>query len=340
MDETTVYVREQGSVVHKRGERLVVTKDGAELADLPLVHVRQLAVVGNVQLTTQAVAALLQNEVDVVFFSQHFKFRGRLVAGGSKFAQLRHAQLQVMSDEKRALAIARQVVLAKLANQRTAIQGQLAANANSPAQRALREAATGIAAMRDGANTAQSLDSLRGYEGKAGAYYFGAVKALLDPSWGFQGRAYYPPPDPINSVLSLGYSLLLKDAVATVQLIGLDPYLGFFHSIEYARPSLALDVMEEFRPLVVDVLVLDMIQRRELVRADFVKTGRQERPWELSDQGVATMLKGYEERLQTQIRHPITGDLMTCRRCIEQQVRQIANVVLGKAERYIGLTTS
>ena len=137
---------------------------------------------GNVQLTTQAVAALLQNEVDVVYFSQHFKFRGRLVAGGSKFAQLRHAQLQAMSDEQRALAIARQVVLAKLTNQRATLQRQQASNGGVPPPRALGEAVAGIAAMRDGAGTAQSLESLRGYEGKAGAYYFGALKALLDPS--------------------------------------------------------------------------------------------------------------------------------------------------------------
>ena len=338
MDETTVYVREQGAVVRKRGERLVVTKEHDELMDLPLIHVRQLAVVGNVQLTTQAVAALLQNEVDVVFFSQHFKFRGRLVGGGSKFAQLRHAQLQTMSDEARTLDIARWVVNAKLTNQRVITQRQASTYGSGTPPRALSDAVSGIGAMREGADAAQSLDSLRGYEGKAGAYYFGALKALLDPGWGFQGRAYYPPPDPINSVLSLGYSLLLKDMVAAVQLVGLDPYLGFFHTIEYARPSLALDVMEEFRPVLVDTLVLEMVKRRQLTPADFVRTGRTERPWEMSDRGVSTLLKGYEERLQTQVRHPVTGDQVSYRRCLELQVRQIANLVLGKAERYVGVT--
>ena len=337
MDETTIYVREQGAVVRKRGERIVVTKEHDELMDVPLIHVRQLAVVGNVQLTTQAVAALLQQEVDVVFFSEHFKFRGRLVGSGSKFARLRHAQLQAMSDEGRALDIARWVVNAKLANQRVIAQRQ-AGSFEGGAPRAVGEAASGIAAMREAAAAAQSLDSLRGYEGKAGAYYFAALKALLDPGWGFQGRAYYPPPDPINAVLSLGYSLLLKDTVAAVQLVGLDPYLGFFHTIEYARPSLALDVMEEFRPMVVDTLVLEMVKRRQLTPADFVRTGRTERPWEMSDRGVAVLLKGYEERLQTEVRHPVSGDQVSYRRCLELQVRQIAHLVLGKAERYVGVT--
>lgn len=338
MNETTVYVREQGAVVRKRGERLVVSKGYEELMDLPLVHLRQLALVGNVQLTTQAVALLLQHEVDVVFFSQYFKFRGRLVAGGSKFAQLRHAQLQAMSDEARALEIARWVVLGKLANQRMLVQRQTADYGQAKPPRALSEAISGIAAMSDGATRAENIDSLRGYEGKAGAFYFGAIKALLDPAWGFQGRAYYPPPDPINSALSLGYSLLLKDAVAAVQLVGLDPYLGFFHVIEYARPSLALDVMEEFRPIVVDSLVLELVKRRRLTPADFVKTGRPERPWEMSDSGMAVMLQGYEERLQSQVRHPVAGEQVTYRRCLELQVRQVARLVLGKAERYAPVT--
>lgn len=335
---TTVYVREQGAVVRKRGERLVVTKDHQELMDLPLMHVRQLAVVGNVQLTTQAVAALLQNDVDVVFFSLRFKFRGRLMATGSKFAQLRHAQLQAMSDEARALEIARQVVMGKLTNQRVILQRQLASGAQGAARDALTQGVMGIAAMREGAGRADSLDSLRGYEGKGGAYYFAAFKALLDPGWGFQGRAYYPPPDPINSALSLGYSLLLKDAIAAVQLVGLDPYLGFFHAIEYARPSLALDVMEEFRPILVDTLVLELVNRRRLTPADFVRTGRKERPVEMSEAGLELFLRAYEERLETRVRHPITGDQVTYRRCLELQVRQLGGIVLGKAERYVPVT--
>jgi CRISPR-associated protein Cas1 len=333
--ETTVYVKDQGAVVRKRGERLVVTKDHQELMDLPLMHVRQLAVVGNVQLTTPAIAALLQNEVDVVFFSQRLKYRGRLMAGGSKFAQLRHAQLQAMSDEARALDIARQVVLGKLTNQRVVLQRRLAAAQGSAAGRAMQEAVDGIGTMRQGAVQARSLDSLRGYEGKAGAYYFAAYKAMLNPAWNFQGRAYYPPPDPINSALSLGYSLLLKDTIAAIQLVGLDPYLGFFHVIEYARPSLALDVMEEFRPILVDTLILELVQRQRLTPAQFVRTGRQERPVEMSEAGLQLLLRTYEERLATRVQHPTTHEQTTYRRCLELQARQLASIVLGKQAQYV-----
>lgn len=338
MDETTIYVREQGAVVRKRGERLVVTKGFDDLMDVPLLHVRQVALVGNVQLTTQAAAMLLQNDVDVVFFSQYFKFRGRLVSTGSKFARLRHNQLQVMSDEARAVNIAREIVAGKLTNQRVLLQRQLADLPAGPARAVLNQSVEGIANMREGAARTESSDTLRGYEGKAGAYYFAGLKALLHPGWGFQGRSYYPPPDPINAALSLGYSLLLKDAVAAVQLVGLDPYLGFFHTIEYARPSLALDVMEEFRPIVVDGMVLELTSRQQLTPADFAKTGKKDRPVELSNGGVTLLLKAYEDRLQTVVRHPLSGDQVSYRRCLELQVRQVANIVLGKTALYVPVT--
>jgi len=338
MSETTVYVREQGAVVRKRGQRLVVTKDDRVLTDVPLLHVRQLAVLGNVQLTTQAIAALLQNEVDVVFFSRRFKYRGRLMGGGSKFARLRHAQLQAMSDKKRSLAIARQVVAGKLTNQRVVLQRRLAGGRAASSREKLQQGVQGIGAMRRAAARAKSLDSLRGYEGKAGAYYFAALRAMLHPSWGFKGRAYYPPPDPINAALSLGYSLLLKDTIAAVQLVGLDPYLGFFHAIEYARPSLALDVMEEFRPILIDTLILELVQRKRLTPAQFVRTGRSKRPVEMSDQGVQMLLRSYEERLADRVTHPVARERTTYRRCLELQVRQVGDIVLGKRKEYVPLT--
>lgn len=334
----TVYVRTQGAVVHRRGQRLVITRQNQLLEDIPLLHVQQLVLIGNVQLTTQAAAALLQNEIDVVFLSQGLKFRGRLMATGSKFAELRHAQLKVMSDETRTLEIARSVVGGKLTNQRVYLQRQLAGLKRGDAGNALLKGVSGIAAMREAALQTQSIDSLRGYEGKAAADYFGAIKALLDPGWGFQGRAYHPAPDPVNSALSLGYSLVLKDTIAAVQIVGLDPYIGFFHVIEYARPSLALDVMEEFRPILVDAVVLELINRHELTPADFTRTGRQDRPYEMSNRGMDVILRAYEDRLETSVRHPVSGDQISYRRCIEQQVRQVSNIVQGKAQHYIPVT--
>ncbi len=237
-----VYVREQGAVVRRRGERLVVTRDKKQLLDLPLIHLDQLVLFGNVQLTAPAVAMLLRAEVDVVFFSQYGKFRGRLVHTGSKFARLRHAQLQKLSDEEVTLTIARRVVAGKLRNQRSLLRMR-ARQTPASAQARVRRAVTGIGRMLERARTTRSLESLRGFEGKAGVDYWAAFRALLADDLGFRGRQYFPPPDPVNALLSFGYSLLLKDVTAAVQLVGLDPYLGFLHTIDYGRPSLALDMM-------------------------------------------------------------------------------------------------
>ena len=331
---TTVYVNEQGAVVRKRGERLVVTKEDRELDQIRLVNLDQMVVVGNVQLTTPAVAKLMESNIDVIFLTRYYKYVARIVAYGSKNAGRRLAQLKMMSDEGQMLPVAKQVVLGKLTNQRVLMQRQAGVRGEGPAGAALRQAIDGIAAMRDGAAKAESLDSLRGYEGKGAAYYFGAFRALLDPRWGFQGRAYYPPPDPINAALSLGYALLLKDTMTAVQIVGLDPFLGFFHVIEEGRPSLPLDVMEEFRPVVVDAVVLAMVNEGRLTPADFVQTGDPKRPVQMSEAGMERVIEGYERRLQTETRHPVSGDKTTYRRCIEGQVWQMAQIVEGKAKVY------
>jgi CRISPR-associated protein Cas1 len=320
-----VYVREQGAVVHRRGERLVVTRDKEQLLDLPLIHLDQLVVFGNVQLTAPAIAMLLQAEVDVVFFSQHGKFRGRLVHTGSKFAKLRHAQLQKMSDEKITLTIACQVVTGKLNNQR-AMLGTYAAQ--------VQQAIAGIGRMLDQARTARSLESLRGFEGKAGADYWAAFRKLLANDMGFRGRQYYPPPDPVNALLSFGYSLLLKDVTAAVQLVGLDPYLGFFHTIDYGRPSLALDMMEEFRPVLVDPLVLDMVNKGQVTAASFERTGNAQRPVRLADAVTDALIQRYEERLAERAGHADAGGQTSYRRIIELQVRRLARLMLGEAKVY------
>ncbi len=326
-----VYVREQGAVVRRRGERLVVTRNDKELLDLPLLQVDQLIVMGNVQVTSQAVAMLLQAEVDVVFLSLYGKFRGRLMHTGSKFAKLRHAQLQKMSNEQITLAIARQVVVGKLHNQRELLAKSMG-QAGSPLQ--LQRAITGIGQMLEQARRSQVMDSLRGYEGKAGADYWAAFRTLLPNTFGFQGRKYFPPPDPVNALLSFGYSLLLKDVTAAVQVVGLDPYLGFFHTIDYGRPSLALDLMEEFRPVLVDGVVLELVQAGQLTAADFEQTGQAQQPVRLKESSINTLIQRYEQRAGEKAAHPDAGGQTSLRRVIELQVRRLARLMLGQEKGY------
>ncbi|RMG95679.1 MAG: CRISPR-associated endonuclease Cas1 [Chloroflexi bacterium] len=326
-----VYIREQGAVVRRRGERLVVTRNKKQLLELPLLHVDQLILMGNVQLTSPAVAMLLQKEVDVVFLSSYGKFRGRLIHTGSKFARLRHAQLQKMSDLKVSLSIAREVVSGKLHNQLFVLQAQVKQGA-SPV--VVQRSLSGIKRMLDQARRAKNVDSLRGYEGKAGADYWAAFQALLPDTFGFQGRKYYPPPDPVNALLSFGYSLLLKDVTAAVQVVGLDPYLGFFHTIDYGRPSLALDMMEEFRPIIVDLIVLDILQTGQMSTADFEHTRRPDQPVRLKARMMNLLIQRYEQRCGDKAPHRDAGGRTSLRRVIELQVRRLARLMLDQEQQY------
>lgn len=284
---TVLHVREQGAVVRKDGERVKVTQKErdsekqVELTGAPIRELSQVAVYGNVQVTTQAVALLLAQEVDLVFLSRYGKFRGRLTKNESKFAQLRHAQLRLTGDDRRALAVAKQIVWAKLANQRNVLQELVTLGGTPAVLDVLQRTSQGIGEMQQVSAQSGDADTLRGYEGRAGAFYFEAFKAWLPANWKFTGRQYFPAPDPFNALLSFGYALLMKDCSAALQLVGLDPYLGCFHALAYDRPSLTLDLMEEFRPLVVDRTVLSLVRAKVIQPGDFTMTKRKERPVEL-----------------------------------------------------------
>lgn len=272
------YVREQGAVVRKRDERLLVTKKDEVIDEILMHQLDQLIIVGNIQLTTQAVAMLLYAKVDVVYMSIYGRFRGRLMPDSSKYAELRVRQLKHMSDEVAALAIARQMVMGKLTHQRgllESLSGKTMGAGNASIGRImamgsrLDQAIYGIAEMANRSISAGAADSLLGFEGKAGAYYWQGFRELLKRDLGFTQRAYRPSPDPVNALLSFGYSLLQKDMSTAVKLVGLDEYLGFFHVIHYGRPSLTLDLMEEFRPLIVDKVVLDLVNSDRIQASDF-----------------------------------------------------------------------
>ena len=330
----TYYVSEQGAVVRKQDERLLVTKDTAGkgraiMAEIPMHQLDQLVIMGNVQLTTQAVALLLQSGTDTVFMSSTGKARGRLIANESVFAELRLRQLQAMSDERINLALAKQIVIGKLTNQRV-----LLAHEGKAVVKLMAQAVKGIADMTAAAKGASNAESLRGYEGKAGAWYWPAFRQLLKRDMGFHQRIYHPSPDPINALLSFCYALLQKDVMAAVHLVGMDPYLGFFHTIQYGRPSLVLDLMEEFRQLLVDPLVLQMVGHDEIRESDFTRNASAEQPVTLKEDALKRVIKRYEAGITARVRYPFTGEEMTYRRCIELQTRQMARVIKGEQAEY------
>jgi CRISPR-associated protein Cas1 len=369
------YVREQGAVVRKRDERLVVTKRQDTIATIQLHDLDQLVIVGNVQLTTQAVALLLQRNIDVVFMSIFGRIRGHLVGDTSKYAELRVRQLQVMSDEALSLPLARQMVMGKLTHQRALLEragGNRMVRMDSAGRVSgigskLAQAARGIGEMAARAYSAENAESLLGYEGKAGAYYWEGFRELLQQDMGFHVRAYRPPTDPVNALLSFGYALLQKDVSAAVGLVGMDAYLGFFHVIHYGRPSLVLDLMEEFRPMVVDAVVLSLVNTGKIGLRDFrsgtanegadepelpalggdtgrgdtgrgdtarevaVKEAAPKRAVFLNSDALRRVIEAYEQRATSLVRYPLTGEQTSWRRCMELQARQLARVLKGES---------
>lgn len=345
---TSVYVREQGAMVRKRGERLVISKQGQTIEEFPMNQVQQVVLLGNVQITTQTMVALVQRQVDVAFLSSYGKFRLRLEADSSGHVDLRQQQLRQKDGGSLTLPIARAIVDAKIHNQRVVLQRQTrrmdtggrSEGAVFPRDRGLFERSLqGMLQMQRSAQQADSLDSLRGYEGKAAAFYFQAIRALLDQRWGFARRDYYPPPDPFNALLSFVYSLLLKDVRAAIQLVGLDVYLGFFHASESGRPSLALDLMEEWRPLVADALCLELVNRGSLMPEQFVQTGNPKRPVELGEEGMARVLQAYGGRLGSRIYHAHAGPggETTLQKAFVLQARLMARVIQGNSHTYEGI---
>ncbi|MCC7446492.1 MAG: CRISPR-associated endonuclease Cas1 [Anaerolineae bacterium] len=326
---TVVYVREQGAFIRKDGEVLRVLQKDKQLYAIPLNDLEQLILLGNVQITTQAVSLLMKHQAEVVLLSANGGiYRGHWLKVGSKHAKLRLQQLRLCDDEQRCLRVAKKIVEGKVNNQRVILQRRAREDGR------LNPLIDGMARMLTQSAAARDLNQLRGYEGKAAAYYFDGMRSFFDADWQFRERAYFPPPDPANALLSFVYTLLLKDVEAKLQLVGLDPYLGVFHALEYDRPGLALDIMEEFRPAVADIVVLNLVRGEKVTLADFEPVTVPKPSVRMTPTAVETVLRAYEARMADKIYHPLDKGQTEYRRAIELQIRQMAQVIEGAAAAY------
>jgi CRISPR-associated protein Cas1 len=315
------YIIEQGAKLSHDGRRLVVSKDDKELASAPLVHVSEVVLMGNVGLTTPAIKLLLQENIDVVFLTQDGAYCGRLTGPGTPHVLLRRKQYRAQEDAAFALALAQGVVCGKVSNMRTLLMKHNREKNDAAIASAVE--ALGFALGRAPRTT--TIPSLSGVEGAATAAYFGAWKRLLRPDWKFEKRQRRPPPDPINVLLSFGYTLLARAAQGAVEAAGLDPYAGFLHGVEYNRPSLALDLMEEFRS-VVDGVVLWCANSGQIVPADFTP-GDAERPVVISDEAKRKFIGAYERRMDEEIVHPRQNERLPLRRCLLAQARIVVDCI-------------
>jgi CRISP-associated protein Cas1 len=261
-----LYITEQGAVLRKAGDRFLVEKDDEVLLDLPYHKLETILLFGNVQVTTQALAELLEKGVNLSLFSRQGIYRGSLAPPRGKNVKLRLAQFEKYHDAAAALAVARSLVTAKIANGLAVLARYSHESKVSPAFQQKRQE---LLVALDSCSRAETIAALDGVEGSAAHAYFAAIMEFNLSKMSWLGRKKHPATDPLNALLSLTYTLVMHELTALLEGAGLDPYLGFLHQVDYGRPSLALDLMEPFRHPVADRLVLTLINRGAITSEDF-----------------------------------------------------------------------
>jgi len=325
-DAVPVYVVGQGKTVRKRGERLEIwAQDQGKINEARIREVSQLCLYGGVEVTTPAMVELMQRGVPVLHFSHGGWFLGICQGMSHKNVLLRIKQFQWADDEKRSLSIARRMIYGKVNNCRYLLRKK-GASANQQALSSLERIASEV-------ERAESQSSLLGLEGAAAEIYFQGLGTSLkgDQGFSFQNRNKRPPKDPVNTTLSYLYGILVKELFSTALAVGFDPYLGFYHQPRYGRPALALDLMEEFRPVIADATAFSLLNNQELTAGDFIRTGI---GISLTPEGKKKVIAGYERRIQTEIAHPIFGYKVSYRRTMEVQARLLARTVSGELKEY------
>jgi CRISP-associated protein Cas1 len=333
-DALPVYVQGgYGLSVGLKGDSLEIREKGKAVSEAKLFETSQMSLFGNVQISAQAIRELASRSVPVVHLSYGGWLNAVTTAPPHKNIELRRAQFAAATDAEKCLKIARSFVAGKIYNQRTLLRRN--------AKELPNESLVFLREMRRKSMTADNLPELLGMEGAAAREYFSKFATMFkqsseQPAFDFTTRNRRPPKDPVNALLSFVYSMLTKEMLVTLIGIGFDPYLGFYHQPRYGRPALALDLMEEFRPLVADSVVINLINTGEIRAKDFITrlTG-----CALTDSGRKRVIEAFERRLNTTITHPIFGYTVSYRRIFEIQARLLARFLTGEISEYPSFIT-
>lgn len=261
-----VYVKTQGARIVKEGKHLLVKKGDTIFHTLFTYKLKQLLLFGNIEITHSAMVQLMRKNIDTVFLTRHGRYLGRLAPVESKNVFLHKQQYHLLDDSVFGLCLARSIVAGKLANMATLLM-RIKRSRNKPVAGNIAKQIQHLTPKLD---RADNIDSVRGYEGRGSALFFEGFRYGFVEDMGFAKRVRRPPTDPVNSVLSLLYTFLMNRVHAAVRIAGLDPYPGFLHSVDYGRYSLVLDLMEEFRSIIVETLTLSLFNLKILQKEDFM----------------------------------------------------------------------
>lgn len=332
----TLYVMTQGSYLRLENEALRLDVDGKVRLRVPLHHLGGVVVFGNVLVSPFALHRCAEEGRSVVFLDRRGRFKGRLEGPQSGNVLLRRAQHDASLSPEMCLNLARAFVAGKLHNTRGLLLRGARESTDEEDQRTLKSVAHKIAEDIRSLGAAPSLDVVRGIEGHSARAYFGAFSCLVRSDrqgFSMQRRSRRPPRDRINALLSFTYAVVLNACRTAAETVGLDPQVGFLHELRPGRPALALDLMEEFRSVLAERLVLTLINRRQISHRDF--EDREGGAVYLNEQGRKTVIKAYEDRRQEQVKHPELNQHMPLGLVPQVQARLLARCLRGDAAEYV-----
>lgn len=327
-----LYVQLPGAWIGKEGEVLRIGRDRETLKEIALAEVSDVVLAGRISLSTPAVHELLRRDIPISWMSGGFWFLGSTGGQGPKSARVRTAQYRAADSSDRRLVFARGLLAAKVRNQRTMLRRGWRGDEDAKAT-----ALTALGRLIKRIEAETDTDRMRGYEGDAAATYFRAIPSLFTksvsslPEFDFERRNRRPPADPVNACLSFGYALLTSTWTAALTTVGLDPWKGLWHAERPGRPSLSLDMIEPYRPILADSAVLTALNNGELNPRDFVFSGG---GCNLSDDGRRTLIAVYERRLDQETTHPVFGYSVSMRRLLQVQARLLARWLLDEIPSY------
>ncbi|MBU0560859.1 MAG: type I-C CRISPR-associated endonuclease Cas1c [Bacteroidetes bacterium] len=330
----TLYITSEDAYLHKERETFVVEVNNEKVFQAPIHSIENIVCFGFKALSPSLMAFCAENNVGISYLLENGKFLARVYGAQKGNVLLRKAQYAISDDEFLSLAIARPIIAAKVFNYRSLLLRHQRNHPDNCPDAVILSADTMGRRLKN-IQECQSLDELRGYEGECASHYFGVLSHLItsqQDDFEFNQRTKRPPLDPANALLSFLYAILVNDVRSALETVGLDPQVGFLHQLRSGRPSLALDVMEEFRAYLGDRIMLNLINLKQVSKKDFII--RESGEVRMSDDARKALLTAYQKRKQEEITHPFLGEKMTIGLLPHVQAQLLARYIRGDIENY------
>ncbi|MBX2980045.1 MAG: type I-C CRISPR-associated endonuclease Cas1 [Flavobacteriales bacterium] len=335
--ENTLYVMTPNAYAHLENATVRIDVERVKKLQVPLHHLAGLVTFGNVVVSPALMHKLADEGKSLVLLDMNGRFKARLEGGVSGNILLRKAQYKAADDPAVVLELARAIIAGKVRNSRTVLMRGARETDNAPEAERLEAVALSLAQTLSNLKHATDVDTVRGLEGEAAKNYFSVLPLIIKPQYreafALNGRTRRPPLDRTNALLSFLYAMLMNDCRSALEAVGLDPQLGFLHTVRPGRAALALDLQEEFRSVVVDRLALTLINRGQVQADDF--DTREGGAVSLTEKGRKAVVVAWQERKQELIQHPLTGTKMPIGLLPFMQARFLARTIRGEMEGYI-----